>query len=210
MEFFGINPLRKKKAEVIRMVMVTFAFGIIGKSSAEIVWGRRPLKADEIFDITNVSLGNNFFRVQGLVIILTTLIVIISLWYYLNKTMHGKGFRVSAFNPNMAYMCGINVRFMVVLSFILSGLLGGLAGALVGPIAFVSSHMGNMLGVKGFCAAVIGGMGNPVGAILGGLIIGLSENLVGGYISTRLMHGLSFFLLIIVLLLKPTGLLPKE
>ena len=99
---------------------------------------------------------------------------------------------------------------MVMTSFILGGALGGFAGALVGPIAFVSSHMGYMLGVKGFCAACIGGMGNLWGAVMAGVIIGLIENLVGGLISTRLMHGLAFGLLIIVLIIKPTGLFPTK
>ena len=76
--------------------------------------------------------------------------------------------------------------------------------------AFVSSHMGYMLGVKGFCAACIGGMGNLGGAVLAGVIIGLIENFVGGYVSTRLMHGLAFALLIFVLIIKPTGLLPTK
>jgi len=67
--------------------------------------------------------------------------------------------------------------------------------------------MGVMLGVKGFCAAVIGGMGNPFGALIGGLLIGLSENIVGGYISTRLMQGMSFMFMILVLLIRPQGLL---
>jgi branched-chain amino acid transport system permease protein len=207
LEVLGINPLRKKNAEAIRMVMVTMAFGIIAKNLAEAIWGKYPMKAKEILDVQNVEIAGHLFRAQGVIIIGVSVVLLMALWYFFMRTKYGKAYRASAFNVNMAYLSGINVRGMVMTSFVLSGTIGGLAGVLVGPIAFVSSDMGVMLGVKGFCAAVIGGMGNPFGALIGGLLIGLSENIVGGYISTRLMQGLSFFFLILVLLIRPSGLL---
>ena len=209
-EAMGINPLRKKNAEIMRLIMVTLAFGIMSKNVAEVVWGKYPMRAPEIFQTVDVTIANHPLRVQGLVIIVGTLMTLLILWFFFKKTMFGKAFRAAALNTEMSYLCGINVRLMVSTAFILGGALGGFAGALVGPIAFVSSHMGYMLGVKGFCAACIGGMGNLGGAVLAGVIIGLIENFVGGYISTRLMHGLAFALLIFVLIIKPTGLLPTK
>ena len=207
LEVLGINPLRRKNAEAIRMVMVTLAFGIIAKNLAEAIWGKYPMKAKEILDAQNMEIAGHLFRSQGVIIIGVSIVLLMALWYFFMRTKYGKAYRASAFNVNMAYLSGINVRGMVMTSFVLSGAIGGLAGVLVGPIAFVSSDMGAMLGVKGFCAAVIGGMGNPFGALIGGLLIGLSENIVGGYISTRLMQGLSFLFLILVLLIRPSGLL---
>jgi branched-chain amino acid transport system permease protein len=207
LEVLGINPLRKKRAEPIRMVMVTMAFGIFAKNLAEAVWGKYPMKAKEILGAPHARIGSHLFRTQGIIIIAVTVILLVILWYFFMRTMYGKAYRASAYNVNMAYLSGINVRGMVIMSFVLSGAIGGVAGVLVGPIAFVSSDMGAMLGVKGFCAAVIGGMGNPFGALIGGLLIGLSENMVGGYISTRLMQGLSFMFMILVLLIRPQGLL---
>ncbi len=209
-EACGINPLIKKNAEFMRLIMVTLAFGIMSKNLAELFWGKYPIRAPEIFQTVNVTLADQPFRVQGIAIIVATIISVFILFYLFKNTMFGKAFRAAALNSDMAYLCGINVRLMVATSFILGGALGGVAGALVGPIAFVSSHMGYMLGVKGFCAACIGGMGNLWGAVLAGVIIGLIENLVGGYISTRLMHGLAFALLIMVLIIKPTGLFPTK
>jgi branched-chain amino acid transport system permease protein len=209
-EAIGINPLRKKNAEFMRLIMVTLAFGIMSKNLTELVWGKYPIRAPEIFQTVNVTVTGQPFRVQGIAIIAATLIAVMVLFFFFKNTMFGKAFRAAALNTDMAYLCGINVRLMVASSFILGGALGGFAGALVGPIAFVSSHMGYMLGVKGFCAACIGGMGNLWGAVIAGVIIGLIENIVGGYVSTRLMHGLAFALLIVVLIIKPTGLFPTK
>ena len=209
-EATGINPLRKKNAEIMRLIMVTLAFAIMSKNLAEAFWGKYPLKAPEVFKTINVNIGGQLFRVQGIAIIVGTLIASLILWYFFKKTMFGKAFRASALNTEMAHLCGINVRLMVLTSFVLGGVLGGFAGVLAAPVSFVYSHMGYMLGVKGFCAACIGGMGNLGGAIMAGVVIGLIENFVGTYISTRLMHGLAFALLILVLAVKPTGLLPTK
>lgn len=209
-EAVGINPLRKKNSEFMRLIMVTLAFGIMAKNLAELVWGKYPLRAPEIFQTVNVTLAGQSFRMQGVAIIVATILAMAVLFTFFRNTMFGKAFRAAALNTDMATMCGINVRLMVATSFILGGALGGFAGALVGPVAFVSSHMGYMLGVKGFCAACIGGMGNLWGAVIAGVIIGLIENMVGGFISTRLMHGLAFAMLIAVLIVKPTGLFPTK
>jgi branched-chain amino acid transport system permease protein len=209
-EAAGINPLIKKNAEFMRLIMVTLAFGIMSKNLAEVIWGKYPMRAPEIFQTVNVTFSNQAFRVQGIAIIIATLLAVLVLYFVFKKTMFGKAFRAAALNPDMAYLCGINVRHMVATSFVLGGALGGFAGAFVAPIAFVSSHMGYMLGVKAFCAACIGGMGNLWGAVIAGIIIGLVENIVGGFISTRLMHGLAFALLILVLIFKPTGLFPTK
>jgi branched-chain amino acid transport system permease protein len=209
-EAAGINPLRKKNAKIMRLIMVTLAFGIMSKNLAEVFWGKYPLRASEISKTVNVNIAGQFFRVQGIAIIVATIIVLLILWYFFRKTMFGKAFRASALNTEMAYLCGINVRLMIVTSFALGGALGGFAGAFAAPIAYVYSNMGYMLGVKGFCAACIGGMGNLGGALMAGMIIGLIENFVGAYLSTRLMHGLAFALLILVLVFKPTGLLPTK
>jgi branched-chain amino acid transport system permease protein len=209
-EAIGINPLRKKNAEIMRLIMVTLAFGIMLKNLAEAFWGKYPIRAPEIFKTVNIDIAGQPFRVQGIAIILATAIVLFVLWFFFKRTMFGKAFQAAALHTDMASLCGINVRLMVATSFVVGGALGGFAGALVGPIAFVSSHMGFMLGVKGFCAACIGGMGNIWGAVIAGVIIGVIENCVGGFISTRLMHGLAFALLILVLIVKPTGLFPTK
>ena len=209
-EATGINPLRKRNAKIMRLIMVTLAFGIMSKNLAEVVWGKNPLKAPEISETVNVNIAGQFFRVHGIAIIVSTIILLFVLWYFFKRTTFGKAFRAAALNTEMAYLCGINVRWMIITSFALGGALGGFAGAFAAPIAYVYSHMGYMLGVKGFCAACIGGMGNLGGAVMAGLIIGLIENFVGAYLSTRLMHGLAFALLMVVLIFKPTGLLPTK
>jgi len=129
------------------------------------------------------------------------------LWYFFSKTMFGMALVASAFNPKMAHLCGVNVRGMIITSFILSGASSALAGVVVGPISFVSSFIGFDLGIKGFCAAAIGGMGSPVGAIIGGLLLGLLESSPGCVYFYRIFDIMAFIILLVVLSCGPQGIL---
>jgi len=210
LELGPIRYLADKEPPIIRLILVTLAFGIIVKNAAELIWGKYPVRTQGIATEENLILGGHVFMTQGFYIIIFTIIILFFLWFLFKRTLSGKAFLASAYNKDMAYLCGINVKSMLLISFVASGLLGGVAGALISPVSHVSTNMGALLGLKGFMSAVIGGMGNPIGAILGGLIIGFSEQLVGTYISTRLMEVFPFLILIVVLVNKPHGLIPSN
>jgi len=115
--------------------------------------------------------------------------------------------KACAVNKRAASLLGIRVNRMILLSFALSGALGAVAGIIIAPITFASYDMGVMLGLKGFCGAVIGGLGSVVGSIIGGFVLGILESLGAGLISSAYKDAIAFVILLIVLFIKPTGLL---
>jgi branched-chain amino acid transport system permease protein len=119
----------------------------------------------------------------------------------------GKAMRATAFNRRAASLVGINVNHMILLSFAMSGSLGAIEGIIIAPITTTSYDTGIMLSLKGFSAAILGGYGNSTGAILGGFILGVLESLGAGLISSKFKNAFAFFILLLVLFVKPEGLL---
>jgi branched-chain amino acid transport system permease protein len=115
----------------------------------------------------------------------------------------------TANNRNAAQLVGINVRFILLLSFGLSALLGAVAGVLISPITLTSFDVGIMVGLKGFAAAMLGGLGSGAGAIAGGLLLGLAEALGAGYLSSAYKDVIAFVVILAVLVFLPGGLLGK-
>jgi branched-chain amino acid transport system permease protein len=139
-------------------------------------------------------------------IVLATLLIIAGLWWFFNRTLTGKAMLATAYNPMVSRLMGINTRFILSLSFGLAAMLGGIAGILIAPISLTYPSVGVMLGLKGFCAAILGGLGNPMGAIAGGLIVGISEAMTAGYISSAYKDAVAFIIILAVLIVIPSGL----
>jgi branched-chain amino acid transport system permease protein len=128
---------------------------------------------------------------------------------FLRRSLLGKALIAVAFNRNAAAVMGINVSRMVVLAFVLSSALAGLGGILIAPITFAWAYMGTVPGIKAFAAAIIGGLENPIGILIGGLVVGLLEQLFG-IINSNLKEGITFFFILIVLAISPTGLMGRR
>jgi branched-chain amino acid transport system permease protein len=111
----------------------------------------------------------------------------------------------TSYNPLVAQLVGINTRFILRLSFALAALLGGIAGILIAPISLTYSSVGVMLGLKGFCAAILGGLASPMGAIAGGLILGVSEAMTAGYLSSAYKDAVAFLIILFALVARPGG-----
>jgi branched-chain amino acid transport system permease protein len=142
----------------------------------------------------------------------TLLVTMVTLSLLGEKTQLGKALRATAVNREAARLVGIPAERMVRLSFALSGLLGSLAGAIVAPLSMGQYDMGIMLGLKGFAAAILGGMGSPPGAVLGGLLLGTLESLGAGLSPTGwsgYKDAIAFAIMLVVLMAKPTGLLGR-
>jgi branched-chain amino acid transport system permease protein len=117
--------------------------------------------------------------------------------------------RACSYNSRAASLIGIDVRRMVLLSFMISAAMGALAGIIIAPLTMTSYDVGIMLGLKGFCAAIIGGMSSGFGTVLGGLLLGIIESLGAGLISSGYKDAIAFVIFLLILFLRPQGLFRK-
>jgi branched-chain amino acid transport system permease protein len=203
-ERLAIYPL--KKPSVLILIMITLAGSIILKGSAMLFWGK------ETYTLPHFS-GEEPFYLFGATILPQTLwilgimfVVVILLAVFFNFTIIGKAMRACAVNPTAASLVGISVKKMVLLSFALSAALGAIAGIIITPIALMEYDRGAILALKGFAAAVLGGLGNGVGAVVAGLLIGILESLGAGLISSGYKDAIALLVLLLVLFVKPSGI----
>jgi len=135
---------------------------------------------------------------------------VLALWLFMERTLLGKAVRATAANRLAARLVGIDTALVLALAFGISGAIGAVAGILITPITLTSFSVGTLLALKGFAAAMLGGMGNPVGAVLGGLVLGLLESLAAGFISSTYKDAVAFLVILSVLFVLPQGLLGRR
>lgn len=176
----------------------------------ELDWLRTPIRL--VFGETNVNL-----RITSILIIVSAILMLLALNYFVNGTKWGRAIRAVSQDQTMAGLLGINVNLMISLTFFLGGSLGGAGGALYGMnIGTVTPYVGFIPGLKAFTAAVLGGIGNLTGALLGGLTLGLIESFLNGVLvyfpalGTRYTDIFSFSILILILIFRPSGLLGEK
>ena len=173
-----------------------------------IVAGPEPHSFSVPLRVRDVRLAGVLVTAPQVLVMAVTVALLVALWLFLTRTSLGLALRAVSQDREMAAACAMNVRRIVRLNFALGSALAGAAGVMVG-LAFTSvwHYMGFTAGLKGFTAAVLGGIGNIPGAMLGGLLLGLTESLAVGFISPTYKDLIAFVVLIVVLLIRPTGLL---
>lgn len=191
-------------------IISTVAFGIVLKEMVHIIWGPEPLMyagplGSGGFKLLGIFVGWQQLLILGVVVALTLLQNIA-----LRRTMAGKIMRAVAVDRDTAALMGIPVQKVLAGTFAYSSVLAALAGILLAPLFFVTSEMGTMVGLKGFVAMIIGGFGSIPGAIVGGLVLGLAENLGAYYVSSTYKDVIAFVLLLAFLAVRPQGLLPER
>lgn len=211
LELVAVRPLMRARLGM-GWVVSTLGAGIVLQALATDLWGTNTRAFPPIlFESTDyVRVLGIQLSGQHLLAFTAALLVMVVFELGIRGTLLGKAMRATAMDPDCARTVGINTRWMISLSFILSGVLAGLAGILIAPLTGIDSAFGLELMIKGFVAAVIGGMGNSAGALIGGIFVGLLELLVGGYISSGARNGVVFSILIVVLAVRPQGLLGKR
>jgi branched-chain amino acid transport system permease protein len=202
---FAVEPARG--ASVVTLIIITIGAAILLRGLAAIVWDKRihalpAFSGDAPIDIAGATLAPQSLWVMGV-----AALVVAALWGFFNRTLTGKAILAVSHNRLAAQLMGISVRRVLLVSFGLSAALGALAGILIAPITFTSWDVGVMLGLKGFAAAILGGMGSGPGAVLGGLALGLLESLGAGYVSSAYKDAIAFVIILVVLVLMPGGLL---
>ena len=208
LERLVVRPVSRNPHFVL--ILATLAASILLRGAMMIVWGKDPLRLTPFSGEDPFRIGGAAILPQTLWVIAVTLAVVILLGAFMKHTAYGKAMRACAENPVSASLAGINVRFVVLLSYALAAGIGGLAGVVIAPIAGIDFQMGLLLTIKGLTAAVIGGLESFYGVVLGGLILGILEAYGSAYISSVLKDALAFAILIGVLMVRPQGLLGKR
>ncbi|MBS1220511.1 MAG: transporter permease [Proteobacteria bacterium] len=204
LERFAIEPA--KGASVVTTIIITIGAGIFLRGVALLLWGKDFHSLPPFSGDTPIQLGGATVLPQSLWVLGITVLLVALVRAFFNRTLLGKALLACSFNRVAAQAVGINVRVMLRLAYGLSAGLGALAGILIAPITFSSYEAGVMLGLKGFSAAIIGGIGNPMGAVAGGLLLGVLESLGAGLISSGYKDAIAFLFVLMVLFFKPTGL----
>jgi branched-chain amino acid transport system permease protein len=189
-------------------VVGSIGLGIVLTNAVRIMFPE-PVPFPKVFGTGIVTLGGAFFQAAYLWVVGLAVILVVGLHLLFSYTKTGRALRAAASDVEMAAAVGVDVRKAIAQTFGLSFAIAGIAGVLIGPLYFVSFDMGDMVGLKAFSAAVFGGINSIPGTILGGVIIGLLENLAGGYISSGYKDLVAFAILLLTLVVRPNGLLGR-
>jgi branched-chain amino acid transport system permease protein len=187
-------------------VMSTLAVGLLFINAAELIWGRHPLPIPPFLGKEPVTITGAGLYPQEILIVVVACAVMVALDVFYQRTLTGKAFRAVAFSAEVTSLMGINPRRIAVLSYALAGCLAGLAGLLVAPVTLAEPQMGTVLGLKAFAIAIIGGLEAGRGIFVCGLLYGVLETLLAGYLWTGVRDIIGFTLMILVLLVRPNGL----
>jgi branched-chain amino acid transport system permease protein len=191
------------------MIICGFGMSIVLQNVAYLGWGPKALPFPVSFGMP-LEFGDMTLPRSYVWIVSAAVIIMVALHLFMRKTKLGLAIRAVAQNKEIAFLMGINVPFMISLLFGIGCALAAAAGVLVSPINYVQVLMGTSILIKAFAAAVVGGFGNALGAVLGGLLVGVTESLGAGYLSGNYKDIYAFVLLIFVLLVKPSGILGVE
>lgn len=203
-ERLAIKPL--KKTDLLLMIMITVAVSILLRGLLMFKFGKEPYVYPAFTEGSPLNIYGAVIQQQTLWIIGITCFCIVMIYLFFNKTLTGKAMKACAVNPTAARLVGINVEKMIMISFILSAVMGAAAGIAITPASLMEYDKGPMLTVKGFSAAIMGGLGRGRGSVMGGFLIGILESMTAGYIHSGLKDAVALLIMMAVLFFRPAGL----
>jgi len=204
---FAIKPA--KGASVVTTIIITIGASIFLRGAALLIWGKDFFSLPPFSGEDPIHIGGATILPQNLWVLGMSVILVSAVLWFFKYTLLGKAVLACSCNRTAAKLVGINVGKMMLLSYGISAMIGALAGVLIVPITFTSYDAGVMLGLKGFSAAILGGIGNPIGAVVGGLLLGILESLGAGFISSGYKDAIAFTIILLVLFVRPSGLMGK-
>lgn len=204
----AIEPARG--APVASLIIITIGASIFIRGLAQLVFDKQVHRFPGFSGDDPIHIGGATILPQSLWVVAGALAVFVALWLFFTRTLTGRAVLATANNRLAAALVGINAKYIMTLSFAMSAAIGALAGVLVTPITLTSYDVGIPLALKGFAAAILGGMGNPFGALIGGLLLGLLELLTAGYISSSYKDAAAFIVILLLLFLRPQGLFGRK
>ena len=210
-EALAYRPLRGTSSLAVLITAIGISYFL--QNAAQLIWGAAQKTYSSVVTMESIHLFNGQLLITGEVIVtvITSAIVMVALTLFTGKTRMGKAMRAVSEDRDAAQLMGINVNRTIAVTFAIGSALAAIAGILLCSASpALKPTVGSMPGIRAFTAAVFGGIGSIPGAMLGGILLGVIEELCKGLISTQFSDALVFGVLIIVLLVKPTGLLGKQ
>ena len=202
--YLAIAPARG--ASAVTLIIITIGASILLRGVASLVFDKNFHSLPPFAGSKPFLVGGAAVLPQSVIVLLGAGVIVLALWLFMTRTLTGKAIMATAANRLAARLVGINTGAMVGLSFAVSAAIGAVGGILAAPITLTSYDVGTLLALKGFAAAMLGGMGNPLGAVVGGLTIGLLEAFGAGYISSSYKDAIAFIVILAVLFVMPQGL----
>ncbi len=208
-ERIAYKPLRNSPPLSVLITAIGVSYFL--QSLAQLIFGTNQKSFPKFISLRPVQIGQLTIKGESIVTMAVTLVIMVCLTLFINKTKIGKAMRAVSEDRQAAELMGISVNKTITITFAIGSALASVAGSFYGlTYSFIGPYTGSMPGIKAFVAAVFGGIGSIPGAMLGGILLGVIENLAKAYISTELSDAIVFGVLILVLLVKPTGLLGKK
>lgn len=209
-ERFAYRPLRK--APKLNILITAIGVSLFLEYLAQVVFGADPKVFPNVLnDTVLVQMGGVQLKSSDVTVLIVTVVMMLILNFLIYKTMLGKAMRATSTNMTVASLMGVNTDKIISFTFIVGSSLAGVGSVLVGmKYPKIDPLMGMLIGLKAFVAAVLGGIGNIAGAVLGGVLMGVSEEMVVGYLSSTYRDALAFGILIVILIFRPSGLLGKN
>lgn len=204
-DLLAIRPARKAKPVIL--IIITVGVSIVLRALAALAWGTDRFHLPPV-QPGSIAAGGIQVEWQNLWMLGTAAVCMVALAFFFRATDIGRAMRACSENPDGARLCGVNPYRVSALAFGLSALLAGVAGVLLTPMLSMQFDQGTMLGLKGFSAAIIGGLGNPVGGVLSGLLLGILEQM-SAWISSVYKETLALAIVVLVLVLRPKGVFGK-
>ena len=198
-----LRPLENKDFDL--MLIGTIGFGIVLEAVAIIIWGATGTAVPNPVAVAPVQVFGLRVRTYDLVVLAIATAATLLLVFFLQRTKRGAAMQAVAMDHEAATAVGIHVGRSNAIAFMLGAALAALAGGLVGPLLYVNPSMGGTLGIKGFAGAILGGFGSIPGAIVGGMLLGVIENLSGYFFNAGIKQVSTYILLILVLVIRPAG-----
>ncbi len=206
---FVFAPLRERGDE-LRPLIATIGVSVLLENAQLAIFGPIPFQFDSPFARETIRFGKLFFSGQSVVVVVVSVIAIAALYVFMRFTFLGKALRAVSQDRETAGLMGINPGFLIGLTIVIASALAGMAGALLGPVIVLTPFAGASVIVKAFAIVIIGGFGNMEGTIIAGILVGIIEAFTVQYLGSGVIDLVVFVLLLIMLVVKPTGLIAER
>ena len=196
-----------KDSSQVSLIILTLGYAIFLRGLAEVLFDKELHTLKPLLGNGSIELFGTVVSYQMLLIITVSILIVTALWLFFKKTWLGKAMVAASQNVDSAKLMGISISKILMLNYTIAATIAAVAGILLTPITSTNYEVGMMLGLKGFAAAIVGGLSNPFGAVIGGLLLGIMETLVAGYVSSEYKDAVAFIIMLLILFFRPGGIL---